>query len=210
MGMCCYPTARAIHLNGSSVNFSNQVQYDSGASPRLVAFGESGQSGTWAGASNNGQANMVIFDSSWGAQPNYGFFDLSGMMAGVRLIGVCMPTTGDTAIVADRGAALAQQQLNNNSGAPFSAWGDAMNNLNSGDGGGYSGSAGSCGSGYGFNGCGCNYMMATANNQTNAEAVTNEAWYNLPADAYDATGNGYYYWTKTCNYDLSTYPANLP
>ena len=116
-----------------------------------------------------------------------------------------MPTTGDTAIVSDRGAAFAAFQASNYWGSPFDAWGDAINNLTGGG-----GSPNGCKSGYGFSGCGCNYMIAAADTNDNAVANRDENWSDVPRDTWDALGANFYYWRKVCNYDISSYPANLP
>jgi hypothetical protein len=205
-GQCCYATEHALQVNGGVVSFNNTINYDSG----YVAWGESGYSGAWGGAGTNGQDNLVVINASWPSTQNYGWNNLvigavgPPTLAGARLIATVMPTDGDYDDIADRGSAFATYSITNPTYAVFDAWTDAINDLDGGAPGD------NCPGGYGFNGCGCHYVIATGVSESQALEHSNEVWLDLQNDANDTTGNVWEVWGKNCNYNLETYPSNLP
>jgi hypothetical protein len=205
-GICCYATQHALAVNGAVVSFNNNILYAQG----YVAWGESKFSGGWANAKENGQLNLIVLNASWPVEQNYGWEELVApigfppVMAGARLIAAVMPVRGDTADVPDRGSAFASYAITNPNLAVFDAWMDAINNEENGAGGD------GCPGGYGFNGCGCNLSIAPGSNQTQANEHSSELWVDFQNDASDTTANGWEDWGMTCNYDLETYPFNLP
>jgi hypothetical protein len=204
-GFCCYPSDRAIVVNGAESYFSNAVWY--GPDYGYIGWGESSNSGSWDGAAENGGINLIVLDMSWPVAANYAYQQWKPLFAGARMIAATQPIAGDTAMVPDRGAAFGAFAFASPSSSVFTAWNDAMFDLESGDGSG--GASCPSGSNEGFNGCGCNYIMAIGDTSSLAEAASEESWEQLPVNTLDSTGKGYYYYQFSCNYDSNTYSRNL-
>lgn len=202
-GKCAYRSGRYIVTHGAYSPFGNWVNYSSG----IVKFGESPQSGNWAGAGTNGGANMVVLDLSNGVEPEQFLANLGPAMAGAHILATIMPTGGDTASVADRGEQFASKFYDNEWGSVAQAWVTTLNDLGSEGSACVSAQYGGYG---GINGCGCYLAFSLDSNSTTAPwHLTTESWEDLPGDYNDATGSGWYEYTWVCNFDAHTYPWYL-
>ncbi len=201
-GHCCYDSARYLITHGSSASFANSVGYRA-----WVGFGESANSGGWAGYGTNGGTNAVFLDISWGAMPNFGWAQLGPMFAGMRVVGTVQPVAGDTGNVAQRGASFSAQAAINPLSSVYASWANTLNLLPSNLGNSCSGSGDG---GHGINGCGCNLSVAADHNWSAAYTASTANWFDIQDDTKDATGVGYYFWRADCNYNMAGYPWNLP
>ncbi|MBX3724483.1 MAG: hypothetical protein KF823_01020 [Xanthomonadales bacterium] len=193
---CCYMTPRALVTRSPFDKFNGVVNYTSGP----VRFGESRQSGGWAGAGTNGGTNLVVLDISHGVLPPYWRETLQDAFAGVHLIATLMTAGGDTASVAERGPTFAARWAAAPDGNVAQAWLDTMAWLPSSLGHSCPGGGG----GRGFNGCGCHIVVAmdaTARGAANKMAA---GWSQLRNDGYDGKGNRFYSARWLCNYRLDT------
>jgi hypothetical protein len=193
---CCYMTDRAAATAGTFDKFNGVVNYTSGA----IRWGESPQSGAWAGAGTNGGTNLVVLDISCGILPTFWYQALQNANAGLQLVATIMVAGGDTANVADRGATFANFYRANENAKVSDSWLNTMNSLPANEGG-------SCpssppGGGHGFNGCGCNIIVGMDISPERAQGSMNEGWVNLMNDSNDALGNQFYAARWQCNYPL--------
>lgn len=210
-GRCTYNLGHNMAINPGAPgnNHSGLVDYTANGgvpSQVSVAWGESANSGIWSGAGTNGGANLLITDMSYGTEPGLAFYHMYYAMAGAHLFGTNMPTSGDTGMVADRGAAFAHTFTTNASVSIAHAWIGTIYTIP--DGIGCPGSGMTHG---GMNGCGCNVMMAS--NSTNAKvswSLNSENWWDVQEDGYDSQNNGYYAYVLACNYDSVQYPLGHP
>ena len=200
-GHCCYDSARYLVTHGSYAPFSNMVGYRA-----WVGFGESSNSGGWAGYGTNGGVNAVFLDISWGAMPNFGWAQLGPMFAGIRIAGTIQPVAGDTGNVAQRGSSFGVHAAINPLSSVYDAWANALNLIPAETGS----SCGEDGGGHGINGCGCNLSIASDWSASAAYLASRTDWYAIQDDSKDAVGNAYYYWRADCNYDVSLAPWYIP
>ena len=105
-------------------------------------------------------------------------------MAGIHMLATIMPVTGDTANVADRGAAFGKSWAQNPAGAVSQAWLNTMSSI----------------PGSGINGGGCNFVIAFDNTAARAQAKINEDWDALKEDGWDAKGAQFYFVRWLCNW----------
>jgi hypothetical protein len=168
-----------------------------------LRFGESANSGSWAGAGTNGGTNAVFLDKSFPVVPGFTYEELDTMFAGMHMLGVVTPTSGDTDNISNRGSAWGHQFTVNNYGSPASEWLNTINRL-PGEGAPCGKSDGSQGGYGGVNGCGCNVIMSDDSSYAKAAAhVQTENWNGLQWDGNDATGNGNPATGYQCSYNTS-------
>jgi hypothetical protein len=178
---------------------NGQINYTSGP----IRWGESQNSGPWAGAGTNGGTNLVVLDISHGVLPTFWYQTLRNASAGVHMIATIMTAGGDTADSPDRGRAFGKIWAANPAGNVAQAWLDTMSALPKEEGD-------SCGNegGHGFNGCGCHIVVAMDSTSDGAASKMNEDWIDLRSDERDAKGNDFYWARWQCNYTLpSTGPS---
>ena len=192
---CCYMVDRQAVVNGRVDRFNGLVNYTN----ELVRWGESPQSGGWAGAGTNGGTNVVVLDISHGILPTFWTQTMLNANAGVHLILTLMTAGGDTANVSQRGSTFAKffQQDQNKSVAK--SWLNTMASLPANLGGACPGGGG----GGGFNGCGCNIAVGMDKTRARAEASMRESWVSITNDNNDALGNQWVTVRWLCNYPFS-------
>lgn len=195
---CCAMVARFLVTNSPGDKFGGNVNYsDPGGG---VRFGESRNSGGWAGAGTNGGTNLVVLDISHGVLPPFWRETLQNASAGVHMIATLMTGGGDTDNVAERGATLAGRWAAADEGSVAQAWLDTMASLPSTLGN----ACGGLGGGHGFNGCGCHIVVAMGATPDEARSNINETWTDLRNDGRDAKGNGWYSARWLCNYRITS------
>lgn len=194
MPRCCYMVDRQAVTKSPSDKFNGLVNYTSGP----IRWGESPQSGAWAGAGTDGGANLVVLDISHGVLPPFWAQTFVRANAGVQLIATMMTGGGDTRNVPDRGAAFASFYRANQKGRVAEAWVQTMNSLPANEGDSCPGGGG----GHGFNGCGCNLVIGMDVNAARANASLTESWVHLTHDSNDALGNQFYAARWVCNYPI--------
>ena len=194
---CCYMVDRqAVTHSPAEDRFGGLINYTSGP----IRWGESPQSGAWAGAGVDGGANLVVLDISHGVLPPFWYETLRNASVGVQMIATMMTAGGDTANVPDRGATFAAFYRANENSRVSESWVQTMNSLPASEGG-------PCpsvppGGGHGFNGCGCNIIVGMDNTPARAQGALNEGWVNLANDSNDAFGNQFYAARWICNYPV--------
>jgi hypothetical protein len=174
--------------------FSGTVNYSGGP----IRWGESPQSGAWAGAGTDGGTNLVVLDISHGVFPTFWYQTFRNASAGVQMIATMMTAGGDTANVPDRGATFAAFYRGNENTRVSESWVQTMNSLPASEGSSCPGGGG----GHGFNGCGCNIIVGMDNSPERAQGSLNEGWVHLADDSNDAFGNQFYAARWVCNYAL--------
>jgi len=192
---CCYMVDRAAVTQGSGDRFNGIVNYTGGP----IRWGESPQSGPWAGAGTNGGTNLVVLDISHGILPTFWYPTLRNANAGVQLIATLMTAGGDTANVAQRGATLASFYRANEWTRVSTSWKDTMNSLPSSLG---LPCAQTGGGGHGFNGCGCHIIVGMDITLERALGSMREGWVHLADDSNDAFGNQFFAAEWLCNYPV--------
>ncbi len=191
---CCYMVDRAAVVRGTGDRFNGVINYTGGP----VRWGESPQSGGWAGAGTNGGTNVVVLDISHGILPTFWYPTLRSANAGVHLILTLMTAGGDTANVAQRGATFASFFRANPHSSVAESWKATMNSLPANLGGSCPGGGG----GHGFNGCGCNIAVGMDKTADRAAVSVRESWVSITNDNNDAIGNQFFVWRAQCNYTL--------
>jgi hypothetical protein len=191
---CCYMVDRQAVTFGTFDKFGRTVNYTGGP----IRWGESPQSGSWAGAGTDGGANLVVLDISHGVLPPFWYQTFRQANAGVQLIATMMTAGGDTSNVAERGKTFATFFKTNENSRVSEAWVQTMNALPAGLGQGCPGGGG----GHGFNGCGCNLIVGMDHTPQRAQASLAEGWVNLTNDSNDAFGNQFFAARWVCNYPL--------
>ena len=196
---CCYLTDRQA-LTSSSFDFNaGRANYTSGP----LRWGESTTSGAWAGAGTNGGTNLAVLDISCGVLPPFWSQQLVNAMAGVHMVATILVAGGDTDNVPDRGATFGAMWASNPNGSPAQAWLDTMASLPANEGNACIDRQGNnLGGGRGFNGCGCNIVVAMDATANSASDKINEDWRDLRSDDRDATGRNFYVARMQCNYPL--------
>ncbi len=116
------------------------------------------------------------------------------------MIATIMVAGGDTDNVPDRGGNFSLGYRTNPNASVASAWLNSMNLLPASEGGSCPGGGG----GHGFNGCGCNIVIAMDNSSNAAVAHMSESWFNLQEEARDSKGNNWYDAIWQCNYPLKS------
>lgn len=191
---CCYMVDRQAVTRSPNDVFGGRINYTSGP----IRWGESPQSGGWAGAGTDGGVNMVVLDISHGVLPPFWSETFLQANAGVQLIATMMTAGGDTANVADRGSTFASFFRANENSRVAEAWVQTMNSLPANEGGGCPGGGG----GHGFNGCGCNLVIGMDVNADRANASLTESWVHLTQDSNDALGRRFFAARWVCNYPI--------
>jgi hypothetical protein len=183
IAQCVYLSNRALFTDSGFDRFGGRVDYSGGS----VHWGESPNAGGWAGAGTDGGTNLVVLDISCGVLPTFWVQQLQPAMAGIHMLATIMPVTGDTANVADRGAAFGGSWAARPSGSVADAWLTTMNSI----------------PGSGINGGGCNFVIAF--DATPAAAVNNlnQNWNDLKNDGWDAKGASAYVGRWLCNWAFS-------
>jgi hypothetical protein len=211
-GACSYAWHVGAVVHGPNCHHSNSIAW--GAPGVGVVFGESLESGGfYAGALENGGTNLAVFYQSFGGTPGLWPSETQDVFGGLHMLAMTSPTSGDTTVQGaydSLGAIFAATASN-----PASIVADdfvssianvtvAVEGCPPGD----SNPQNALGS---FEGCGCYSVISWDATPTYAAwHITNESWYDLQFDVYDATGNGYFYWLAQCNYDPTTYPFSNP
>jgi hypothetical protein len=180
---CCYMTDRGAATSASNDQFSGRVDYTSGP----IRWG-------------NGGTNMVVLDISCGILPTFWYQALRNANAGVHMIATIMVAGGDTADVSDRGGIFAMADQAYALARVSESWLDTMVWLPASEGGSCPGGGG----GHGFNGCGCNIVVAMDSTVEGAVAHMSENWVDLQDDSKDSKGNSFYDAVWQCNYPLSS------
>ncbi len=219
VGTCSYPmwNSRAMALSDCTHPTSRQglVGYGSGQ----VRWGDSPNSGSWAGAGTDGGTNLVVIEAScaeMSKRPN----EIWPAFAGVHLVATTMVHQGDAYISSIRGQLLAQEYQNNPFSSVSDSWLRAMNGLGApgvnarctnAAGTGYNwGVGGTVSGGYGTNGCGGHTIQAMGASSTEAFNHQTENWYGLRLDTNDGKGNGWYNYRQHCNWNCSAWPMDRP
>jgi hypothetical protein len=166
--------------------FGGSVNYSGGP----IRWGESPESGDWAGAGTNGGTNLVVLDISHGVYPTFWYQTFRNASGGVHMIATIMTAGGDTANVADRGKTFASFYKQNEFNRVSTSWQETMNSLPANITDQSVCPAG--GGGHGFNGCGCNIIVGMDNSPKRALGAMNEGWVHLANDRNDAWGNQFY------------------
>jgi hypothetical protein len=193
---CCYMVDRQAVVNGTGDRFGGLIDYTGGA----IRWGESPESGGWAGAGTNGGTNVVVLDISHGVLPTFWYPTFQNAAAGVQLILTIMTAGGDTNNIAERGSTFAAFFRANQNMSVAQAWKDTMNSLPPSPAGGDGCPGG--GGGHGFNGCGCNVALGFDNTLDRATAALRESWVAITHDNNDALGNQALWVEWQCNYPL--------
>jgi hypothetical protein len=192
---CCYMVDRqAATFSPAHDKFGGRVNYTGGP----IRWGESPQSGGWAGAGTDGGANLVVLDISHGVLPTFWYQTFVRANAGVQMIATMMTAGGDTAIVAERGKTFATFYRANENARVSESWVETMNSLPANEGGSCPGGGG----GHGFNGCGCNIILGMDHTLQRAQESLGEGWVHLSHDSNDALGNQFFAARWVCNYTL--------
>ena len=182
---CCYMVDRAAVTSGQFDAFGGIVNYTGGQ----VRWGESANSGSWAGAGTDGGTNLVVLDISHGILPPFWTQTLRSAFAGVHMIATLMTAGGDTANSAIRAPTFARMWAANPNGSVAQAWLDTMGSLPATD---------------QFNGFGCNIVMAMGRTEQEAQSSIAEDWNDLRSDNRDARGNDWSFARWNCNYTLKS------
>lgn len=169
-----------------------------------VKWGESGNSGGWAGAGTNGGTNVAVVVISFAQNAMRGH-ELFPAYAGVHMILTPLNHTGDTGDHPDRGFWFAYQYYVNPAKSVMQSWldgGPPMSCTNS--------PTTSCGwgsqwqsCGYGINGCGGHIGMALDSTASTSLGHVNEDWYGAQQDWRDAKGTQYWNNLYQCNWDCA-------
>jgi hypothetical protein len=192
---CCYMVDRkALNFSPANDKFNGVINYTSGP----IRWGESPQSGGWAGAGTDGGANLVVLDISHGVLPTFWYQTFRNANAGVQLIATMMTAGGDTNNVPDRGKTFASFYRADERSRVSESWVQTMNSLPANEGS----SCPAGGGGHGFNGCGCNFVIGMDISPERAQGSLAEGWVNLSNDSNDAFGNNFYAARWVCNYPL--------
>jgi len=194
MPRCCYMVDRQAVTRSPSDKLNGLVNYTGGP----IRWGESPQSGGWAGAGTDGGANLVVLDISHGVLPPFWAETFVRANAGVQLIATMMTGGGDTSNVPDRGSTFASFFRANENSRVAEAWVQTMNSLPASEGGSCPGGGG----GHGFNGCGCNLVIGMDIDAARANASLTESWVHLTQDSNDALGNRFFAARWVCNYPI--------
>lgn len=179
ISQCVYLSDRFLFTNGFD-RFGGAVDYSGGS----VHWGESQNSGGWAGAGTDGGTNMVVLDISCGVLPTFWLQQLRPAMAGIHMLATIMPVTGDTNNVPDRGSAFGGSWAANPDGSVAQAWLTTMNSI----------------PGSGINGGGCNFAIAFDATAQDASTNLNANWTQLRNDGFDAKGSNFYSAGWLCNW----------
>jgi len=180
---CCYMADRGLATSGSNDRFNGVVDYTSGP----IRWG------------NNG-TNMAVLDISCGILPTFWYQALQNANAGVHMVATIMVAGGDTSNVSDRGSTFAAFDQSYALASVSTSWLETMAFLPASEGGSCPGGGG----GHGFNGCGCNIVVAMDSTLNSAIAHMSENWVDLQDDARDSKGNSFYSARWLCNYPFTS------
>jgi hypothetical protein len=181
---CVYLSDRVLFVNGSNDQFGGQVDYSGGG----VKWGESQNSGGWAGVGTNGGTNLVVLDASLGVLASFWVQQTVQAVAGVHMIATIMPITGDTAMVSSRGETFGNNWVTLPDNPVSDAWLTTLLSI----------------PGSGINGGGCNFVIAYDSTPDRAQQHLTENWTDLKNDGWDAQGNNFYSARWLCNW-----PTNI-
>lgn len=208
-GSCFYSAPHLIGTCSNSQQFGNAPVATGG----LMKFGESTNSGGWAGAGTNGGINVAILDNSNAIRsPWFIWQSAAPMFAGMSLLGLIMPIGwgADAGDYGQVGPTFAIRMVANPSASITDNWLGALSDIPPGDGsscgnstiGGGHGIVGPAGSG-----CGGHIMVsigATCSSATST--VTYMSSFGAQNDYNDMTGAACQSNFYACNYDCVTYP----
>lgn len=209
-GTCFYGAEHLIGTCGSNPKFGNMPNAVSG----IMKFGESTNSGTWAGAGTNGGINVAIIDNSNTLRsPAFGWQSIAPMFAGVHMIGVVMPIGwgSDNLDNQEVGPTFATRLRSNSSASVAEQWLLSLNDVSASLGsscGVFPGGHGIGGATYG-GGCGGRYIASLGQSCSFAQnTILYQNTTGAQSDANDATGSACLAYDYICNYDCQTYPFN--
>jgi hypothetical protein len=212
-GWCFYARNRNMIINNAPGNnyHNGWIEYSDG---KFVKWGESANSGGWAGAGTNGGINFAIISNSCGLRPWFQWQELANVFAGTHLVGVLMPIVygSDVVDAPDRGQWIANGYVTNSGSSVALSFLDAINSITQNEGRPcpLAGSHYTYGGGHGINGCGAHAIMSVDSTASSASwHVQVENWHNVTDDGYDAKGAGYNAILVLCNYDCNKYPITL-
>jgi len=209
-GWCAYLTNRRMY-NGilASNTHGGVIDYTSGN----VRWGESTNSGTWAGAGTNGGINFGLLSNSCGVRPGLEVDELIPLFAGMTVLGIVEPFTRNNPLADDvdapaRGTALSNAYKTNPAGSIGHAWADSIVGIPQNDGKDcpLQGSSYTYGGGHGMDGCGAQ-LTFTVDGQASYTYWNRdtENWNDAINNNNDSVGNGYWAGLWHCNYDCNTY-----
>jgi hypothetical protein len=177
---CVYYNDRSLAVHGAHDQFGGAANYSAGR----AKWGESKNSGAWAGAGTDGGTNLVVLDSSWGVLASFWYEQTHLAMAGVHFLATTLPVTGDYLNDPGRGAAFGKRWAQNRESSVSQSWLVAMNDLNNG----------------GFDAGGCHFVIAYDESSERALKHLNEDWTELQNDGWDAKGSQIYWAHWLCNW----------
>jgi hypothetical protein len=186
---CVYESDRALVVNGSGDQFNGVVDYSAGR----AKWGESSNSGGWAGAGTGGGTNLVVLDASLGVLPTYWVQQTVQAMAGVHMLATIMPVTGDTNMVSVRGSIFGSNWAVNADSTVSDSWLTTMLSI----------------PGSGINGGGCNFVIAYDTTPDRAQAHLAESWEDIKDDGLDAKGAEFYNARWLCNWSTTIHDQSL-
>jgi hypothetical protein len=177
---CVYDNQRQLVVNGRSHLFNNLANYSNGD----AKWGESSNSGPWAGAGTNGGTNVVVLDASWGVLASFWYEQTNRAMAGVHFLATTLPVTGDYLNDPGRGAAFAKRSWQEHDSSVAHAWLVAMNSIPGG----------------GFDASGCHFVIAYDQDSARALKHLDEDWSEIKNDGWDSKGKDVYWARWLCNF----------
>jgi hypothetical protein len=200
-GRCMYSRPRNIVTDQSGSSCTNI-----NVSTNNVRWGESANSGAFAGAGTNGGVNAVALSISCGITPDMYISEYVAAFAGVSSIHTIMPTRqgSDTSDADGRGVAWANHYVANSNSSVGSSWVDGINQMSGGANCAFGGGN------HGINGCGAHVSMAVDTSKPLADwSLLTENWTQLRDDGNDPVGQGWMSAIFTCNYDCNAHPWRL-
>ncbi|WLI89505.1 hypothetical protein Q4S45_22910 [Massilia sp. R2A-15] len=177
---CVYYNDRSLVTFSSKDQFGHVANYSGGR----AKWGESKNSGPWAGAGTDGGTNLVVLDSSWGVLASFWYEQTHAAMAGVHFLATTLPVTGDYLNDPQRGAAFGKRWAQDSGSSVSQSWLVAMNAIPGG----------------GFDMSGCHFVIAYDESSERALKHLDEDWSELKNDGWDAKGNAVYWARWLCNW----------
>jgi len=181
------------------------INYSTG----LVKWGESPQSGSFAGAGTNGGINFGLLSNSCGVRPGFMMQQTLPLFAGMTVLGIVMPVTfgSDDVDAPVRGTALSNAYAVNPNGSIGRAWADSIVGIPQNDGGPCGPGNYTNGGGRGITGCGAQLTVtADISQATVLWDRDTENWNQAVDDNNDSLGTQWFGWWYHCNYDCNTFP----
>ena len=212
-GWCAYYADRYMITTADAYgnHYGGWIDYSNG----YVKWGETPNSGGWAGAGTNGGVNFGLLSNSCGTRPGFVQQQVLPLFAGMTVLGIVMPVTPQGADDVDapvHGTALSNAYRTNPNGSIGHAWADSIVGIPYNDGGScpYLNGNYAYGGGRGITGCGA--QLAHTLDEFQSYALWDrdtESWNQAVDDGNDATGANWWAAAWTCNYDCNTYPFTL-